>query len=85
MPLDDATLDLVKQALIVMMKIAFPILASGVVIGLVISIFQSVTSIQEQTLALVPKIFVMTAVTVAMLPWIVNRLAEFAVEMFRLH
>jgi flagellar biosynthesis protein FliQ len=85
MPLDDATLDLVKQALIVMMKIAFPILASGVVIGLVISIFQSVTSIQEQTLALVPKIFVMTAVTVAMLPWIVNRLAEYAVEMFRLH
>lgn len=85
MPLDDATLDLVKQALIVMMKIAFPILASGVVIGLVISIFQSVTSIQEQTLALVPKIFVMTAVTAAMLPWIVNQLAEFAVEMFRLH
>ncbi|MBL8744968.1 MAG: flagellar biosynthetic protein FliQ [Phycisphaerae bacterium] len=85
MPIDDATLDLVKQSLIIMMKIAFPILAAGVVIGLIISIFQSVTSIQEQTLALVPKIFVMTAVTVAMLPWIAARLAEFAVEMFRLH
>ncbi len=85
MPIDDATLDLVKQSLIIMMKISFPVLAAGVVIGLIISIFQSVTSIQEQTLALVPKIFVMVGVTAAMLPWIVARLAEFAVEMFRLH
>ncbi len=85
MPIDDATLDLVKQSLIIMMKIAFPILAAGVGIGLIISIFQSVTSIQEQTLALVPKIFVMTIVAVVMLPWIVTRLAEFAVEMFTLH
>jgi flagellar biosynthetic protein FliQ len=85
MPLDDATLDLVKQMLFIMMKIAFPILAAGVTIGLIISIFQSVTSIQEQTLALVPKIFVMTAVAIALLPWIVGRLADFAVEMFTLH
>jgi len=85
MSIDDATLDLVKQALIIMMKIAFPILATGIVIGLIISIFQSVTSIQEQTLALVPKIFVMTAVTVALLPWIVMRLVEFAAEMFILN
>lgn len=85
MPIDDTTLDLVKQTLFIMMKIAFPILAAGVLIGLVISIFQSVTSIQEQTLALVPKIFVMIAVTIALLPWIVARLAEFSIEMFRLH
>lgn len=85
MPIDDATLDLVKQSLIIMMKIAFPILAAGVTIGLIISIFQSVTSIQEQTLALVPKIFVMTGVAVALLPWIVVRLAEFAVQMFTVH
>lgn len=82
MPIDDATLDLVKNALIIVMKISFPILAAGVIIGLVISIFQSVTSIQEQTLSLVPKIFVMVIVTVALLPWIVARLVEFAAEMF---
>lgn len=85
MPIDDATLDLVKQSLIIAMKISFPILAAGIVIGLCISIFQSVTSIQEQTLALIPKIFVMTIVAVAILPWIIIRLADFAVEMFTLN
>lgn len=84
MPLDDATIDLVKQTLIVMMKIAFPMLAAGVAVGLIISIVQSITSIQEQTLSLVPKIFVMVLVAVALLPWIAMRLAEFAVEMFRM-
>lgn len=67
------------------MKIMLPILAAGIVIGLIISIFQSITSIQEQTLALIPKIFVMVLVTVALLPWIVARMADFAVEMFTLH
>ncbi|MDX2114388.1 MAG: flagellar biosynthetic protein FliQ [Planctomycetota bacterium] len=84
MQIDDATIDLVKQALIIMMKISFPVLAAGIIIGLIISIFQSVTSIQEQTLALVPKIFAMTAMIVALLPWIIWRLADFAVDMFTL-
>ena len=82
MPIDDTTLDLVRNALIITMKVMFPILAAGIVVGLIIAIFQSVTSIQEQTLALIPKIFVMVAVAVALLPWIVIRLADFAVEMF---
>jgi flagellar biosynthesis protein FliQ len=82
---DDATLDLVRQSLVISMKIMFPILAAGIVIGLIISIFQSVTSIQEQTLALIPKIFVMIVVSLALLPWIAIRLAEFAIEMFTLH
>lgn len=85
MPIDDATVDLVRQSLLIAMKIMLPILAAGIVIGLIISIFQSITSIQEQTLALIPKIFVMVLVTVALLPWIVARMADFAVEMFTLH
>lgn len=82
--LDDSTLDLAKQALLIMIKISFPVLAIGVIIGLAISVFQSVTSIQEQTLALVPKIFAMVVVIIALLPWIVARLAEFTVDMFML-
>ena len=45
--------------------------------GLVISILQSITSIQEQTIAFVPKIFAMVLVAVALIPWIVARLIEF--------
>ena len=84
MVLDDATIDLVKLALIMSLKIMAPILIAGIVVGLVIAIFQSVTSIQEQTLTLVPKIFVMVLVAVILLPWIVQRIGEFALEMFSL-
>lgn len=81
---DDASLDLVKQSLLIALKIAGPVLAAGVVVGLVISIVQSVTSIQEQTLALIPKIIAMVVVIIALLPWILVRLADFAVQMFSL-
>ena len=84
MLIDDATLDLVKQALIIALKISAPVLIAGILIGLIIAIVQSVTSIQEQTLTLVPKIFAMVAVAVALLPWIIMRIAEFAAEMFTL-
>ncbi len=84
MDLDANAIDLVKHALIVALKISAPILVAGVMIGLVISIVQSVTQIQEQTLSLIPKIFAMTIVAVMLLPWIVLRLAEFASDMFNL-
>lgn len=66
------------------LKIAAPVLIAGIAIGLIVSIVQSVTQVQEQTLTLVPKIFAMTIVAVALLPWIVIKLAEFAAEMFGL-
>jgi flagellar biosynthetic protein FliQ len=79
---DDQTIELVRQTLIVALKIAAPILVAGVVVGLVISIVQAVTSIQEQTLTFVPKIAAMLAVAILLIPWIVVRLVEFTVEMF---
>jgi flagellar biosynthetic protein FliQ len=82
--IEDQFLQLVRQALIIVLKISTPVLGAGIVIGLAISIFQSVTSIQEQTLALVPKIVIMTVVTIVLLPWIIAMLANFSVEMFTL-
>ena len=82
MHIDAQLVDLVRDALIVTMKIALPILASGVVVGLFISIIQSITSIQEQTLTFVPKILVMLMVAVLLIPWIVQRLMEFSAHMF---
>jgi flagellar biosynthetic protein FliQ len=83
-PLDDPFLDYVAQALIITLKVSAPILIAGVVIGLVIAIVQSVTQIQEQTLTLVPKIFIMVMVAIALMSWIVSRIADFTVEMFQL-
>jgi flagellar biosynthesis protein FliQ len=84
MLIEDSLLALVRQSLFVVLKVATPILGAGIVIGLIVSIFQSVTSIQEQTLALVPKIFIMVVVTIVLLPWIVRMVANFSVEMFTL-
>lgn len=85
MSLDDSTLELVRTCLVITLKIAAPILLAGVLIGLIISIIQAVTQIQEQTLTLVPKIFVMIIVALMLMPWIVMRLVEFATEMLSLN
>lgn len=81
---DESILDVVRASLIVTLKIAGPILAAGVVVGLAISILQSVTSIQDQSLTFVPKIVVMVLVTALLLSWIVERLVAFSQEMFML-
>lgn len=80
--IDESMLELVRQSLVITLKIAAPMLFAGIVIGLVISLVQAVTSIQDQTLSLVPKIVVMVLVAAVLLPWILGRLAEYAVEIF---
>ena len=81
---DDSTVELVRQALIITLKISAPILLAGVVIGLGISVLQAVTSIQDQTIATVPKIVVMVAAAILIAPWIIARLVDYAAELFRL-
>jgi flagellar biosynthetic protein FliQ len=82
--LDDVTIDLVRTALVMSIKIGAPILAAGILVGLVISLLQSITSIQDQTLATVPKIIVMVGAAIAVLPWVVQRLVEYAGELLRI-
>lgn len=81
---DESIVYLVREMLLLMLKIAAPILGAGVCIGLLVSLVQSVTSIQDQTLTFVPKIFVMVLVAVMLIPWIAQGLIGFAAEMFRL-
>lgn len=81
---DQAMLEAVRSALLITMKIALPILGAGLVIGLIISIFQAVTSIQDQTLSFAPKMIAMIGLLILLLPWTVQRLLEFAQEMFTL-
>ena len=81
---DEAAIDLAREMLIITLKIAAPILAAGVLVGLVVSIFQSVTSIQDQTITFVPKIVIMIVVAILLLPWIAARLVEYAAELLTL-
>ena len=80
--IDETMLEMVRQCLVITLKIAAPVLFAGIVIGLIISLIQAVTSIQDQTLSLVPKIVVMVIVSALLLPWILGRLAEYAVQIF---
>ncbi len=74
--------DVARDALMQALIIAVPILGAGLLIGLLVSLFQAVTQIQEQTLTFVPKIIVMILVAITLLGWIAARMTEFATEMF---
>lgn len=84
MLVDDGLIEIVRDALILTLIIIAPILGAGVVIGLVVSILQSITSIQEQTLVFVPKIFGMIVIAILLFGWIAQQLMEFTARMFAL-
>ena len=81
MTFDQAT-DLVRESLFLTLLISAPVLGAAVIIGLVISILQAVTQVQEQTLAFVPKIVGMGLVAILVTPWITRMLMEYSARMF---
>jgi flagellar biosynthetic protein FliQ len=75
-------IDLARGALFMVLFIAGPILLFGVLVGLCIALFQAVTSLQEQTLQFVPKIFAMALATSLLIPYLSVRLLNYAAELF---
>lgn len=78
----DDILTIGRDAMIVTLLISAPMLISGMVIGLAISVFQSVTQIQEITLTFVPKIFVVMAAFVLFMPWMLETMIQFVEPLF---
>lgn len=70
-------LDLGREALLMVLIVSAPIMGIGLVVGLVISLFQSMTQLQEQTLSFVPKIVAMVGVALVLIPWLTQRLMEY--------
>jgi flagellar biosynthetic protein FliQ len=73
-----------REALQVTLLVAAPMLGFGLLVGLVISIFQAVTQINETTLTFVPKILAVSLALLLFMPWIINTLTDFARHMFAL-
>jgi flagellar biosynthetic protein FliQ len=73
--------DLLKTLMTQAVTMAAPILLTAMVIGLMISLFQSVTSIQEQTLTFVPKALAVVALLILIMPWLLRTMIEFATAM----
>lgn len=77
-----SALDLVQQTLVLALLISAPMLIIGMVVGVVISLLQAVTQIQEQTLSFVPKITAMIFAAVLLMPWICQRLLDYTAAVF---
>ena len=71
---EDLVIELLTQAFYTTFLILLPVLGVSLVVGLIISIFQATTSIQEMTLTFVPKILVTAIVIILLLPWMMDKL-----------
>lgn len=75
-------MSVIKKALATSVMVAGPILIISLVVGLIISIFQATTQIQEQTLTFVPKLVCILLVVLVGGPWMLNKLVILTTEMF---
>lgn len=79
---ESVILDVGNQALYLIVYLAAPLLLSALAIGLLVSIFQAATQIQEQTLSFIPKLIALAATLVIMGPWMVQRWVSYTQNLF---
>jgi flagellar biosynthetic protein FliQ len=75
-------IELGRDAILTLLKISAPIMGMALVAGLIIALFQALTSIQEMTLTFVPKILVIFASVMLLLPYMLSTLSGFTVSLF---
>ena len=78
----DVVINIAVHAMEVGLKVALPMLLVGLGIGLLVSIFQAVTSIQEQSLSFIPKIVGVAALLVLLGPWMLDQLVSYTQNLF---
>lgn len=78
----EAVSDMTRSALFVVLQVALPILLVSMAVGLVVSIFQTVTSIQEQTLTFVPKIVCVFLAIALLGGWMMTEMVEFTTQLW---
>lgn len=78
----DTVVNLASQAMSLALKVAGPLLLVGLVVGLVVSVFQAVTQIQEQSLTLIPKIVGIAVVVVLLGPWMLGQLVSYTANLY---
>jgi flagellar biosynthetic protein FliQ len=78
----DQIVEIMRRLLIEAMFLSAPLLVAAALVSLAVSLLQTLTSVQEQTLTAVPRLVVVFVITVAVLPWMVHRLVGFTVRLF---
>ncbi|CAG0993516.1 flagellar biosynthesis protein FliQ [Geobacter sp.] len=78
----DLVVQIARRSFEVTLLLSAPLLISGLVVGLLVSIFQAVTSIQEATLAFAPKIIIVMVAMVIFFPWMMSYMSDFTRELY---
>lgn len=78
----DAVAEMTNKALFLIIEVSLPVLLVSLVVGLIISIFQTVTSIQEQTLTFVPKIIFVFLALALVGQWMMDNMVEFTTQLW---
>jgi flagellar biosynthesis protein FliQ len=78
----DTVVNLATQAMTLAIEVAGPMMLVGLVVGLLVSVFQAVTSIQEQSLSFIPKIIGLAALIVILGPWMLDQLVTYAQNLY---
>ncbi len=81
---DEFIIQLIREAFYYVLVVAGPLLLLALIVGLIISIFQAATSINEQTLSFVPKLVLVFIVTVLVMPFMLSNLKTYAIGIFNL-
>jgi flagellar biosynthetic protein FliQ len=79
----DQSLGLLNQMLWAVLTIAAPVVAVVMIVGLIVSVLQVATQLQEMTLSYIPKLLAAVLVLIAVGPWMIERMTHFAVEAIR--
>ncbi len=76
-------LDMAWSTIMLTMKVSAPALLATLVVGLLVSIFQAATQINEQNMVFIPKVLAMTATVVICGPWILRMMITFTIDIFK--
>lgn len=76
--MEDSVVSLTREGIKLAFMIGLPILLTGIVVGVIVSVLQTITQIQDQSVAFVLKILAMAVVFTLLLPWIIEKYVEFS-------
>ena len=79
---EQVAIDVARNAFMIALQIGGPLLASSLVVGMLVSVFQAVTQINEQTLSFVPKILVVAGALALLGPWMATTLVAYMISTF---
>lgn len=79
---EDLIIDIAKQAITVTIMLSAPVLGLGLLVGLIVSIIQATTQIQEQTLSFIPKILAIFVALLVFGPWMMRVMMDFTINLY---